>query len=122
MTVITPYQRQLIFTDPDFVSRRRKSRFVFLRQLIDSFSVSSSFVILAVISLTAFFGCCYFAVDSVILGFKIQNFEKNIMAGKEMRSKLELTQSSLMSPDSLKDYAYMIELKNPTLISYQTKN
>lgn len=123
MTVISPYQRQLVFTDSGVVlSRTRKTRTNFLKKAVGLMSLTRTFAIL--VALVAFFGFGFFfmAVDSVLLSFKIQSLSREIESRKISKEKLELKQAALLSPDSLKDYALMVKLENPVSINYQVRN
>lgn len=70
--------------------------------------------------------CCfsflYLAVDSVFLSFEIQSLAHQIEEYKIVKEKIELRQADLLSPDSLRDFALMVQLENPGSIVYQVKN
>src|SRR3989337_2057631 len=118
MTVISPYQRQLVFTGSG-IPRTRKNKLNFFKKAAYLLSFKGSFAL--ALSLTVFCGLSlfFFAVDSVLLSFRIQSLSKEIEDKKTAKEKLELKQTALLSPDSLKDYALMVKLENPSSISYQ---
>ena len=122
MTVISPYQRQLVFTDSGVVPRSRKARASFLKKAVGLMSLTRTFTVLVALVVFCGLGFLFAAVDSVLLSFKIQSLSREIENKKVSKEKLELKQAALLSPDSLKDYALMVKLENPVSINYQVKN
>ena len=122
MTVISPYQRQLVFTDSGVAPRARKTRINLLKKAVGLMSLTKTFTILMIVVVFCGFGFFFLAVDSVLLSFKIQSLSREIESRKVSKEKLELEQAALLSPDSLKDYALMVKLENPVSINYQVRN
>lgn len=120
MTVISPKQRQLIFTS-DSAFRPRRSRFnglKFLKQVFNLVSERRVFLLLLGISLVSLVGFCFMTVDSVLLSFKIQRLSQILENNKLVKEKLELEQAAQFSPESWQNYAKVIELGRPLSISY----
>ncbi len=122
MTVISPYQRQLVFTGSGAVSRSRKTRTNLLKRTVGLMSLTRTFTVLTGLVVFCGFSFFFLAVDSVLLSFKIQGLSREIESKKTSKEKLELKQAALLSPDSLKDYALMVKLENPVSINYQVRN
>ncbi|MEW5805343.1 MAG: hypothetical protein AB1721_01265 [Patescibacteria group bacterium] len=120
MTVITPNQRQLIFTsDSQLRSRRQRiSRLRFLKHSFGLVSEKRVFLLMLGVSLISFVGFCFMAIDSVLLSFRIQHLSQILENNKLVKEKLELRQAALFSPESLQNYAKVIELGRPVSISY----
>ena len=85
-------------------------------------SLTRTFTILTGLTVFCGFGFFFLAVDSVLLSFKIQGLTVEIESKQDSKEKLELEQAALLSPDSLKEYALMVKLENPSSINYQVRN
>jgi len=122
MTVISPYQRQLVFTGYGAARNSRKVGVNFLKRVVELVSLTRTLAVLLGVAVFCGFGFLYLAVDSVFLSFEIQALNSQIEEYKMAKERIELRRADLLSPDSLKDFALMVQLENPGSIIYQVKN
>lgn len=122
MTVISPYQRQLIFTGFGSKTGTRRNKTSLWQKAVSFVSLTKSFTVFTGLVVLCGAGLFFLAVDSVLLSFKIQSLSLEIENDKAAKEKLELKQAALLSPNSLKEYALMVKLENPNSINYQVRN
>ena len=120
MTVITPYQRQLIFTrslgDKPSV-RRSGAGMMDWRGFIDE-GVAAK--LLAFSLLLSFGGLLFFGIDAVLLSFKIKTVSSVLEQGRGKREFLETQKAQLLSLEALRSYASVVQLTQAQSISYLT--
>lgn len=124
MTVISPSQKQLVFTQSfseKMASRKKQKKAVWrfvgsLSRLI--LGTGGAFNLLLVFFVLVSFGILLLGVDAVLLSFKIRAVSRAINERKVEREALEIKHARVLSFDSLKEYASMIQLVKPQKISY----
>ena len=122
MTVITPYQRQLIFTRSlsDRPTSYRSTGWVSFQGpdwqgLIEEGLITK---FLAFSLTLGFVGLLFFGIDAVLVSFKIKTISAALEQGRIQRESLEIRKAQLLSLEALKDYASMIQLTQAQRISY----
>jgi len=125
MTIISPYQRQLVFTRSflDNAKRPRQSRKSLLARFLGFWKqemVERDWPVHGILAVGA-------VMMAVVLGLGIQavliSFEKNSLAAELKQSRLEreqleLRSAELLSPQALRIYASMLQLVQPGSIKY----
>ena len=124
MTVLTPTQRQFIFTASSAEQFEQSRSFAgtleaVLRQgkrapirivaaLLPAFVVANLLWLLGT------------GVSSVLLASNIRQASDVIKQNEQIHDALEASKAEILSPDALKAYAAMIQLGNPTRVQYVT--
>jgi len=124
MTVITPSQRQLIFTRSlgDNLSSHRSSEQrgiggLDLREFIKGGLAAR---LLAFSLLLSFGGLLFFGIDAVLLSFKVKSVSLVLEQGRIQRESLETQKAQLLSLEALRDYASVVQLNQAQSVSYLT--
>jgi len=125
MTIISPYQRQLVFTRSFLTASKRQSepKRGMIWRLREFWSVETSQRAVPTYGVCAV--CSIMVLAIFVFGVQavLTSFEKNILAEKLdgarlERETLELRMAELLSPDALRTYANMVQLSQPGSIQY----
>jgi len=123
MTVITPTQRQLIFTtsfDEEF-GRPRSSE---LRKTLKRFNqgkLSVQDAVCLVVPIVCIAGVAALllgGVSSVILSYHVNRLSTEIEQQKRINESLGVSQAEFLSPEARSAYASMIQLNSPAHTHY----
>lgn len=124
MTVLTPSQRQFIFTSS--VSERFEQNRSFVDSVVSAMRSGKRAPLRIVSALLPVFVVCNvfwllgIGVSSVLLASNIKRVSDDIKQHEQTHDTLEASKAEILSPDALKAYAVMIQLGNPTHIQYVT--
>ncbi len=124
MTVLTPTQRQFIFTNSPADRLAERASFfdaigTFLRQGKRA-PVRFAAALLPVFVVANLVWLLGTGVSSVLLASNIKQTSDLIKQSERTHDALEASKAEILSPDALKAYAAMIQLGNPTHIQYVT--
>ena len=124
MTVLTPTQRQFIFTSSP------AERFEQNRSFVDVLGtairegkrapiriVAALLPAFVIVNLLWLLGT---GVSSVLLASNIRQVSDSIKRNEQTHDALEASKAEILSPDALRTYAAMIQLGNPTRVQYVT--
>ena len=124
MTVLTPTQRQFIFTTSPLERFEQNRSFVdVLGEAIRQGKRAPVRIIAAllpgfvIVNLLWLLGT---GVSSVLLASNIKQVSDQIKHSEQTHDTLEASKAEILSPDALKAYAAMIQLGNPTHVQYVT--
>ncbi len=124
MTVLTPTQRQFIFTNS--IAERFEQSGSFIDTVVAALRqgkrapiriVAALLPAFVVLNLVWLLGT---GVSSVLLASNIKHVSDEIKRNEQTHDTLEASKAEILSPDALRAYATMIQLGNPTHIQYVT--
>jgi hypothetical protein len=124
MTVISPYQRQLVFTrsfSGSLAKSRRKKGF--LSQVIVWWENSWSNKTLPVhgvyaVNILLAGAILVFGIQAVLISFQKDSLALQLKQARLEREGLEIKSTELLSAEALRTYADMVQLSQPNLIRY----
>jgi len=112
MTIISPYQRQLVFTR-SFSGSARSVRAK--RGFLKAFrAIHGVCAVCGVISLAIL----VFGIQAVLISFQKDALVAGLKQARVQREELEIRSAELLSPEALRIYADMVQLYQPTSIRY----
>ena len=124
MTIISPYQRQLVFTrsfSGSARSVRAKRGFLKAFRAIWKDGVENRplpvhgvCAVCGVISLAIL----VFGIQAVLISFQKDALVAGLKQARVQREELEIRSAELLSPEALRIYADMVQLYQPTSIRY----
>ncbi len=125
MTVLTPTQRQFIFTSSLSERFERHQPFfdrmrLFIREGIRR-PVSLVPVVIPAIVILNVGWVLVSGVHSVLLSSDIRRVSDAIKQEETRHDSLEAQKAEILSPDALKTYASMVQLSNPVRVEYITQ-
>jgi len=125
MTIISPYQRQLVFTRSflDNAKRPRQSRKSLLARFLGFWKQEMAerdwptHGILAVGAVMMAAVLCL-GIQAVLISFEKNSLAAELKQSRLEREQLELRSAELLSPQALRIYASMLQLVQPGSIKY----
>lgn len=126
MTVITPTQRQLIFTT-SFAEEFERPRSSELRKTLKRFNQGklsvqdAACLVVPIVCIAGVFALLLGGTSSVILSYQVNRLNVGIEQQKRISESLGVSQAEFLSPEALSAYASMIQLSSPAYTHYVSR-